>query len=162
MRTTCTIGVLVGVIALMGCAGQDALSMDPKPLKLSGETAVSQEPFVAMVDNAAQEDLSLADIHFVPQTAELNSLGLQRLSKCAVTLARYGGTLRYDPQTKDRALIDGRLVTLEHALADAGMDMTKVSVAVGMAAQVGRSGADAVRAGKAASGMSTMPSGGGK
>lgn len=161
MRTTYTIGVLVGVITLMGCAGQDALSMGAEPLKLSGETAMSQEPFVAMVDNAAQADLSLADIHFVPQTAELNSLGLQRLSKCAVTLVRYGGMLRYDPQTRDDALIEGRLRTLEQALADAGMDMSKVSVAVGMAAQVGRSGADAVGAGNAV-GTGTTLSGGGR
>ena len=62
-----------------------------------------------MVDNAMLHDMSLADIHFVPYTAELSGTGIARLDRMAVLLDTYGGVIRYDTVLTDEALILKRL-----------------------------------------------------
>jgi len=88
--------------------------------------------FTYMGDNAMLSDMSIADIHFVPHTTELNSLGTLRLARMAQLVETYGGLVRYATTIEDEKMVDERLAHVRDFLAAAGADMEKVEVAVAM------------------------------
>lgn len=100
---------------------------------------------VTMVDNAILSDMSVADIHFIPHTAELSGVGEVRLSRMAKLLNTYGGTVRYETQLDDEVVIGKRLDHVREYLALTGCDMKRVEVTTGMAGGRGLSGEDAVK-----------------
>jgi hypothetical protein len=85
-----------------------------------------------MVDNGMLHDMSVTDIHFVPHTDFINSLGARRLNRYADLLLEIGGTIHYDTSETDEALIDARIAKVQDFLAHAGMDPAKVTVERGM------------------------------
>ena len=81
-----------------------------------------------MADNAMLHDMSVADIHFVPHTAELSGTGAARLNRMATLLDTYGGTVRYETFNTDEALVKQRLDHVHEYLALTGCDMGRVQV----------------------------------
>ena len=87
-----------------------------------------REHFTYMVDNAMLHDMSVADIHFVPHTAELSGTGAARLNRMATLLDTYGGTVRYETFNTDEAFVKQRLDHVHEYIALTGCDMGRVQV----------------------------------
>lgn len=107
-----------------------------------------------MAMNAVMHDMSVADIHFVPHTSELNGLGVIRLADLAFILDRFGGTVRYETFEKDRYRISARLASVERHLTELGIDMTNVKVASLISGGRGMLARDAIAAKKKAASAS--------
>ena len=87
-----------------------------------------REHFTNMADNAMLHDMSVADIHFVPHTAELSGTGAARLNRMATLLDTYGGTVRYETFNTDETFVKQRLDHVHEYLALTGCDMGRVQV----------------------------------
>lgn len=87
-----------------------------------------REHFTNMADNAMLHDMSVADIHFVPHTAELSGTGAARLNRMATLLDAYGGTVRYDTLSTDEGMVQHRLEHVREYLALTGCDMGRVEI----------------------------------
>jgi hypothetical protein len=87
-----------------------------------------REHFTYMVDNAMLHDMSVADVHFVPHTAELSGTGAARLNRMATLLDAYGGTVRYETFSTDDAMVKHRLEHVREYLALTGCDMGRVEI----------------------------------
>ena len=92
------------------------------------------QPFFSrQVDNAMMSDLSITDLHFVPHTSELNSLGTMRLTRMGELIETYGGTVCYATHIQDEELVNQRLTHVREFLESTGIDVTGIDVAVAMA-----------------------------
>jgi len=87
-----------------------------------------REHFTNMADNAMLHDMSVADIHFVPHSAELSGTGAARLNRMATLLDAYGGTVRYETFITDEPLVKQRLDNVREYLALTGCEMDRVSI----------------------------------
>jgi hypothetical protein len=97
-----------------------------------------------MVDNAMLADMSLADIHFVPHTDELNSLGLRRLDRYGSLMKIYGGTLHYETDIVDKGAIDRRLQHVMEYLAGVGIEKDRIGIETGLARGRGMGGEEGI------------------
>lgn len=84
--------------------------------------------FVDMVDNEILQDMSVADIHFVPHTTELSGTGKARLDRMAPLLAAYGGTVRYETYAKDELFVAQRVAHVREYLGLTLSNMERVQV----------------------------------
>jgi hypothetical protein len=99
-------------------------------------------------DQGMMADMSLGDIHFVPQSAELSGTGIARLERYAELLATSGGTLHYAPSMQDEALIQQRLVCAQAFLEQTVPGDKAIKVVVGLPGGRGMSSAES-KAGRA-------------
>jgi len=150
MRWQALVVLAVGLAA--GCQTDRPARLNAPPQGQAARGHRLQEPYVAMVDNAALNDMSVADCHFVAHTDQISGLGLYRLQRLAEMLKVYGGTLRYDTRLDDGKLAAARLERLREYLAAAGCDMEKVSVELGMPGGEGMLAAEAIKAQQAPTG----------
>ena len=81
-----------------------------------------QGVFSYMTDNALLADMSVSDMHFLPHRSLLSTLGQQRLSRLAQLINAYGGTIRFNSNLEDDALLDKRLSTIVEYLSELGLD----------------------------------------
>jgi hypothetical protein len=123
--------VVVAVAGLLTACSPPTDRLNSPPQGWTSRQAQMQEHYVYMVDNAMLGEMNLSDVHFVPHSDELNSLGARRLDRYASLLKEYGGQLNYDTEIKEAALINARLAKIRKYLEAAGMDMEKVSVEQG-------------------------------
>lgn len=84
--------------------------------------------FKNMADNAMLQDMSVADIHFVPHTAEISGTGAARLDRMAHLLDAYGGTVRYETYQTDEAMVNRRIENVREYLAMTGCNMDRVKI----------------------------------
>lgn len=96
-------------------------------------------------DNALVSDLSMAGIHFVPHTDELNSLGQYRLQRFAELLRDRGGTLYLDSATSEEALDKARLQSMSNFLASAGVSKSRITTQMGMRVGRGMAAVEAIQ-----------------
>lgn len=137
----------VALFAIAGCHGHADLPT-PQHLTLDRMDESLQDPrahFTDMADNALLHDMSLADLHFVPHTAELNGTGAARLCRMAPLLNTYGGTIRFETMLKDEAMIKHRLDHAREYLSLHGCDVQKVQLKTMLAGGRGMPGIEAVR-----------------
>lgn len=90
-------------------------------ITLHNARANSDARLQAMVDNASLSDMSIADIHFVPHTNVLNTLGEQRLQRYADMLMFQGGTLHLQTGAADEDFNLDRIESITNFLASAGI-----------------------------------------
>ncbi len=119
-------------LALVGCQ-EPAQRLNAPPQGHTDRPAESQAFYTYQVDNALMSDMSIADVHFVAHTGELNSLGTTKLARMAKLIATYGGTVRYSTLSKDQTLVDQRLAHVKEFLGTTGIDLTNVDVTVAQA-----------------------------
>ena len=89
-------------------------------------------------------DMTVTDIHFVPNRAALNTLGEERLCRLAALMEIYGGTIRLNTSLTDEALVKERLEQVTKYLAEAGIDTTGHAVVLGMPDGRGMSADEAI------------------
>jgi len=132
------------LLTLAACRGPQS-SSDVQMSRIEKARSSYGTYFTDMADNAMQSDGTIADIHFVPHTSELSGLGVKRLDRMAKLLDTYGGTVRYETDMTDEALVKERMDHVREYLTLTGCDMARVKVAVGLAGGVGMPGDEAVR-----------------
>jgi hypothetical protein len=147
-RTVCVAWWIAAIAVAslgIGCAdGPPADQMNSPP---QGEGATDSrlgEYYVAMTDNALLNDASMSSTHFVPRTAELNALGVRRLTRCAEILKVYGGKVVYDGTEEEQDLRKDRIERIRSFLVSCGLSSAQFQVEQGMA---GGAGMDAEEAG---------------
>ena len=151
MKTIVCTGVLVCGVVLVGCS-EPSSRLNAPPQGYSDYPHPMQEPYLAMAGNASAADMSVADVHFVPHTAELNSLGQMRLEHYAQLLKLYGGTLRYDYRVEDGQLVRQRLSSIRHFLVTNGVEEDSVEVTTGLPGAYGMEAEEATVVYKASRG----------
>jgi len=119
------------VFTWVGCSGPSKrLNAPPQGEPLA--TSELQDFYTPMVDNAMLYDMCIADIHFVPHTAEINSLGERRLGRYSHLLKDHCGTIHLETVSTDDELTQSRIRNVSSFLASAGLNMTDVEVEVGL------------------------------
>ncbi len=122
---------LVAVGLLSGCQhfGEE---FHESNITLHNARANSDARLQSMVDNASLNDMSIADIHFVPHTNVLNSLGEQRLQRYAEMLMFQGGTLRLQTRVTDEDFNLDRIESITNFLASAGIADGRIAAEPGL------------------------------
>lgn len=127
--------IVVASLALVNTACNDCndckkfkTATDLQVEKIDKQIEQPHEHLTNMADNAMLHDMSVADIHFVPHTAELSGTGAARLNRMAKLLDTYGGTVRYETFNADEAFVKQRLNHVHEYLALTGCDMGRVQV----------------------------------
>lgn len=139
------------ICGLPAACTQPASRLNSPPQGDTPHRSEMQPAFTYMVDNAAISDLSITDIHFVPHTTELNSLGTARLSRIAMLIDPYGGTVRYAARLTDQAMVAERVEHVRDFLETTGVDMSRIEVTIALAGSHHTSATEAIEA--AARGM---------
>ncbi len=127
---------LVSGIAVLAGAGCDTCSKCRDPLtateiqnrKMEEAKNRPQAHLDNMVDNAILHDMSVADFHFIPHSAELSGTGAARLNRMSTLLDTYGGTVRYETFETDEKLVTQRLEHVREYLATTGCEMQRVDI----------------------------------
>jgi len=133
---------------MVGCQ-QPSQRLNSPPQGDTANRSYMQESYKSMVDNSVVADMTITDIHFVGDTAQLSGTGEYRLAQLAQACKAGGGHIRYDSQITDSKLLQERVQRAEEYLAAAGCDMDKCSVRLGMAATAVMPADQAVNAQKA-------------
>ncbi len=131
------------VFAAAAC-NNDQASSKMQSARMDATKAQYGSHFTYMTDNAILRDMSVADIHFIPHSAELSGVGEIRLSRMAHLLNTYGGTVRYETLAPDEAMIKQRLAHVREYLVLSGCNMERVVITTGMAGGRGMPGDEAV------------------
>lgn len=139
------------VVAASACTSTPT-THDQQTMRMDQTRASFGTYYRHMSDNAILRDMSLADIHFVAHTAEINGIGEVRLERMARLLSAYGGTVRYEARERDAALVEKRVKHAREYLALVGCDMDRVDVVVMRSGGRGGSGDEAVQAFRAGHG----------
>jgi hypothetical protein len=100
--------------------------------------------YTQMADNAILRDMSLTDSHFVAHSAEISGLGVARLERMAKLLTTYGGTVRYQTDSRDEKLVKQRLDHVREYLKLTGCNMERVAVAAALPGGKGMPGDEAM------------------
>jgi len=135
----------VCALVLAGC-GQPTGRLNAPPQGDAEHRSELQPFFTCQVDNAMMADMTISDIHFVPHTAELNSLGTARLTRMAKVIDAYGGTVRYATREPSEDLVNQRLAHVREYLTTSGVDAGRVDARVAQAGSNFTGAAEAIEA----------------
>ncbi len=107
-----------------GACQQPAARLNAPPHGDTENTSELRDTYDQMIDNALLADMSVTDIHFLPDRAALNTLGQERLSRLSELVKMYGGSIRFNTGLTDDALIQERAKAIIAFLAGEGLDTT--------------------------------------
>lgn len=130
-RSFALVAACTFIAASVGCS-EAPERLNAPPQGITENPSPLQDSFTYMVDNAMLEDLSLADIHFVPHSTELNGLGARRLERYAKLLTVYGGAIRYSTDLTDKTMVERRMESIRRYLATTSIAPERVNVIQGM------------------------------
>lgn len=129
MATRYRFPIYVGALLMAGTACSKIPNATQQYSEWMNESREAGTPWLDdMADNATLHDMAVADFHFVPHSAEISGTGEARLDRMAPMLSHYGGTVRYETSSTDKALVDQRIAHVKEYLKLAGCDMAKVKV----------------------------------
>ncbi len=106
---------------------------------------IMEERLTAMGDNAMLHDMAMAEIHFVPHTSELNTLGEQRLERYARLLSDSGGTLSLESPTTDKEFNEARIASITRFLAESGIAQERIIAQAGLRKSKGMGAEEAIK-----------------
>lgn len=124
---------LIGVAVLLS-AGCNAKKDDPEPpITRRYEGWESSDAFRTQENNAVLSAMVVTDIHFVPNRAQLNSLGRGRLLAIAEHLERYGGEVAVDSRQVDPITREERFESVRRYLLMVGdLDSDRLEIRPGL------------------------------
>ncbi len=135
--------LLLLAMLLAGCAEPQATErLNAPPQGESEHRAEVAVYFENHRDRGLLADMAIADMHFEPYSAEISETGKQRLERYAHLLANKGGTLRYETNLSDDALIEARLGSANLYL-EAASPSARLSVIRGLSGKRGMNAAEA-------------------
>jgi hypothetical protein len=88
--------------------------------------------FDRMTHNAELADMSITDIHFIPNRPLLNSNGTQRLNHLAWMVDQYGGSIMVDLAEPKSEVAQARLQNVIQYLKEWGLPDNKIVVSFGL------------------------------
>jgi hypothetical protein len=132
-----------GMWMLAGCQGPSS-RLNAPPQGPSERPNKLQDQYTYMNDNALLAEMSMSPAHFIPGRADLNGLGLRRLTRYAELLQQYSGTLHYDGVQDPEPLARERMERMRGFLAQAGLDPKCAQVELGLAGGTGMRGEEAI------------------
>jgi len=122
----------VAMVLLGGCVQpQPPLRGSPSTQGEGAERPEWVDVFAYHYDQGLMSSRAIAEIHFVPGSAELSGTGVARLERYAELLATSGGTIHYEPGISDEELIESRLQTARVFLANAIPNARGITVVAG-------------------------------
>lgn len=124
----CPLGAAIPIALILGCNDPNSRLNAPPHGEEPTSTNEMQGTYVYMQDAALLADMSISDMHFLPHRAMLTSLGEQRLSRLALLVREYGGSIRLSSDLGDAALINKRVDAVVAFLTEAGIEMTPQTV----------------------------------
>ncbi len=130
--------------ASVACWPQQGIQENAPPHGDAPEHSSVTEYYAYHNDQGMLADRSIADIHFVPHTAELSGTGIARLDRYAQLLASGGGTLHYDTAIRDQQLLNDRLAAAKEFLDD--VSLGEIRVVSGMPGGLGMGSKEAIGA----------------
>jgi hypothetical protein len=120
------------VLGGLACSVPDKERMNSPPIGYAEPQNSMSEYFAYHNDQGMIHDMSIADIHFVPHTAELSATGQARLERYSELLATRGGTIHYDPSVRDEKMVQARLDTANEFLKQTAPGTKTTTVALGL------------------------------
>lgn len=137
--------VVVSISILLAAGCQTPVERMNAPPQGESETKNPlAESFAYHEDQGMLADLSLADLHFVPHSADLSGVGVARLERYAELLASSGGTLNFTTSSRDPELAAERLETANDFLRRAVPGSKPVQVVLGLPRGRGMAGKESV------------------
>lgn len=124
----CLLGAAFPIALIAGCQDPNARLNAPPHGDEPAATNEMQGTYAYMQDAALLADMSLSDVHFLPHRALLTSLGEQRLSRLALLVKEYGGSIRLSSDITDTTLLNKRVDSVVAFLTEAGVDMSPQTV----------------------------------
>jgi hypothetical protein len=124
--------LLMAVACVSGGCAEPNQRLNAPPQGAPVAESQLRDNFIAMTDNAMLYDLCVADIHFVPHTAELNGLGVKRLTRYGELLDPAGGTIHLEAADPEDELTAARIKSIGEFLASTGLEAGCVKVEVGL------------------------------
>ncbi len=162
MRSALIVSVSIGLVLVAASCNKPSDRLNAPPQGACDYPSPLQESFAYMVDNAMLEDLSLADIHFVPHSDELNGTGARRLDRYAKLLTVYGGSIRYATSLTDDRLVEARMNNIRGYLATTGIASERIKISRDLPGGVGMTAREAIVAKANSAAFSSEASKGGK
>lgn len=132
LRAVTILGSMAGILA-GGCTPDSNVRLNAPPQGAGDEKPAWADQYVYHNDQGILADMSIADIHFVPHSAELSGVGQARLERYAELLAERGGTINYDTAIDDDSLLEERLAVAKTFLAQAMPSQKSIEVTIGPA-----------------------------
>lgn len=132
-RRCAVIWLVLLATGLGGCGPEPYTRLNAPPQGPGEERPDWADMYAYHDDQGMMADMSIADMHFVPHTADLSGVGEARLERYAELLAGRGGTINYDTASTDETLVADRLATAKRFLAQAMPSQKSIEVAVGPA-----------------------------
>lgn len=134
------------VVAVIGCdTGPGSKRLNAPYFAEGNPSPKIASYFTSMVDNGLLSTMSISDFHFVPNTTELNSAGVERLRRYARLLKPYGGTLHYQSDEVDAAIIETKVAHIRDVLAATGLDVDGIRVEAGRSRGKGITAVEAIK-----------------
>ena len=128
-----TVFFVVGATYIVGCT-YTYNKLDPEPpMSRRAQDSDSAAFFDAQADNATLTGMAVADVHFVPYRAQLNSLGRSHVTAIASNLDRYGGEVTLESQQADAVVTQQRLEIVREFLVAQGLDPELLTIDTGLA-----------------------------
>ena len=116
-----------------GCHDPEpTITMNSPPGSEDANRTTVGEYFAYHNDQGMMADLSIADMHFIPDSEHLSGTGEARLERYAELLATSGGRLYYDTRVSDTVLVDARLRVAREFLMQVSPGSKRIDVVVGM------------------------------
>lgn len=134
------------LLATNSACNRDLTATQIQHTRMDETLAKPRAHLTYMADNAILQDMSIADIHFVPHTLELSGTGIARLDRMAVLLDTYGGLVRYETYNTDVGFVQDRLDHVREYLDTTGCDMGRVEIKATMSGGYGMSAEKALAA----------------
>jgi len=131
---------------LWGCA-QDKANINPQPQPNFSEDCrhPAEKQADIMILNAELSDMTLSDVHFLPNRAILNSNGTRRLNHLAWIVEKYGGKILLDAEQPKGKLTRERIKTIKLYLKKWGLSNNKIKVAVNLPQNKGMRADEAIK-----------------
>src|SRR5262249_26066548 len=107
-------------------------------------TADSQGTLVYMNDSALLANMTICDMHFLPHRSELSQVGLERVSRMALLIQAYGGTIRYNTDETDESLLTKRTDTVMQFLREAGITTSSETITRDLSGGKGMAATEAI------------------
>lgn len=124
----CLLGSVIPAFLILGCHDPNARLNAPPHGEEPTATNELQGTYVYMQDAALLADMSISDMHFFPHRALLTSLGEQRLSRLALLMQEYGGSIRMSSALDDAELLRQRTDAVVAFLTEAGIEVVPQTV----------------------------------
>jgi len=142
-RRNAALAGIAAALVIAGCYGGNIGRSNAPPQGFTENRNDLNEHYLRMTDNGLLNDMNMSSVHFVPESAELNALGVRRLRRCASILGIYGGKIRYDGIDGGEEMTRARLETMEKFLASSGLKREQFSVEAGAARGTGMDAGEA-------------------